>query len=72
LSPQEFHHKQDTADDHPLSGVEKKDSEKSDLGKYITQINTDIGKSFNKELFLNKISKVSLKLNFGFGKVKGE
>ena len=44
----------------------------TDLSDYITKINTDIGKSFNKELFLNKIAKVSRKEKFGFGKSKRE
>ena len=42
-----------------LDDLEK--SEDNDLSNYITQINTDIGKNFNKELFLNKIAKVSQK-----------
>lgn len=53
-----------------LDDLEK--SEDNDLSNYITQINTDIGKNFNKELFLNKIAKVSQKPKYGFRKSKRE
>lgn len=44
----------------------------NDLSNYITQIKTDIGKSFNKELFLKKIAKVAPKPKYDFGKSKRE
>lgn len=52
--------------------IDCKECSGNDLGSYITQVNTDIGKSFNKELILNKIAKVGLNPKFGFRKSKRE
>lgn len=42
------------------------ENNEEDLGNYITQVATDIGKSFNKELLLDKIAKVPERAKLDF------